>query len=65
MQTEHQPCQDRTMHLPGLETSQATPALPRHAATDLTHGETLAEIVLADQVYCLRITRAGKLILTK
>lgn len=41
------------------------PALPRHDATDLTGGGSLALITLNDQVYALRITRQGKLILTK
>lgn len=40
-------------------------ALPIHYATDLTKGGSLAHIQLHDQVYTLRITRAGKLILTK
>lgn len=39
--------------------------VPLHDATDLTAGGHLAQIALADQVYTLRITRAGKLILTK
>lgn len=43
-----------------------TPAqLPTYSAQDLTEGGGLAHIVLNDQVYTLRITRAGKLILTK
>ncbi|KIN61230.1 HemP-like protein [Sulfitobacter noctilucae] len=41
------------------------PALPSYAARDLTAGGDLAQIVLDDQTYTLRITRAGKLILTK
>ncbi len=41
------------------------PTLPTHRAEDLTEGGTQALIVLNDQVYSLRITRAGKLILTK
>lgn len=40
-------------------------ALPVYDATDLTKGGDLAKIKLADQLYTLRITRAGKLILTK
>lgn len=40
-------------------------ALPQHDATTLTAGGNQALIVLGDQVYNLRITRAGKLILTK
>ena len=39
--------------------------LPIYEATDLTKGGDLARIKLADQLYTLRITRAGKLILTK
>lgn len=38
---------------------------PVHEATRLTDGGSQARIVLGDQVYTLRITRAGKLILTK
>lgn len=41
------------------------PSLPTHLAEDLTKGGNQALIVLRDQVYSLRITRAGKLILTK
>jgi hemin uptake protein HemP len=40
-------------------------ALPCHSALELTGGVGQARIVLGDQVYTLRITRAGKLILTK
>jgi hemin uptake protein HemP len=39
--------------------------VPIHDATSLTNGGALARIVLSGQVYSLRITRAGKLILTK
>lgn len=39
--------------------------LPTYAATDLTENGDLAQIVLGEQIYTLRITRAGKLILTK
>ncbi|WP_227754326.1 hemin uptake protein HemP [Stagnihabitans tardus] len=38
---------------------------PRHLASALTAGGNLAEIDLEGQVYTLRITRMGKLILTK
>lgn len=41
------------------------PQLPLHDATQLTGGGNLAQIYLEGQVYTLRITRAGKLILTK
>ncbi len=40
-------------------------ALPQHDATELTAGGHLALITLKGQVYALRITRQGKLILTK
>lgn len=39
--------------------------LPVHDATQLTEGGDLALIKLEDQLYTLRITRAGKLLLTK
>ncbi|HRO15247.1 MAG TPA: hemin uptake protein HemP [Paracoccus sp. (in: a-proteobacteria)] len=39
--------------------------LPQHDATALTGGGNQALILLGDQVYNLRITRMGKLILTK
>ncbi|OUS19449.1 hemin uptake protein HemP [Litorivita pollutaquae] len=38
---------------------------PVHAAKTLTGGGNLAYIQLGEQTYTLRITRAGKLILTK
>ncbi|MEM6728960.1 MAG: hemin uptake protein HemP [Pseudomonadota bacterium] len=39
--------------------------MPVYNAEDLTRTGGLARIVLGDQTYTLRITRAGKLILTK
>ena len=39
--------------------------VPVHRAEDLTRGGVLANIELSGQIYSLRITRAGKLILTK
>jgi hemin uptake protein HemP len=38
---------------------------PRHDARALTEGGVSARIDLDGQIYTLRITRAGKLILTK
>lgn len=38
---------------------------PTYSARDLTEGGDIAQIVLSNQTYTLRITRAGKLILTK
>ncbi|MDO9523951.1 MAG: hemin uptake protein HemP [Gemmobacter sp.] len=38
---------------------------PTYDAQDLTQGGSLAQIHLNGQIYALRITRAGKLILTK
>lgn len=43
----------------------AQPALPLHSARALTQGGQQAQIELDGKVYDLRITRAGKLILTK
>ncbi len=40
-------------------------AAPLHDARVLTQGGVQARITLDGQVYALRITRAGKLILTK
>ena len=39
--------------------------IPIHEATYLTKGGQEARIILHGKVYCLRITRQGKLILTK
>lgn len=43
----------------------ARSTLPLHSARLLTQGGTQAQIELDGKVYDLRITRAGKLILTK
>jgi hemin uptake protein HemP len=43
----------------------APSVLPTYAAEELTKGADQAQIILGDQTYTLRITRAGKLILTK
>jgi hemin uptake protein HemP len=40
-------------------------SVPAHRAEELTAGGSEARITLGEQVYTLRITRAGKLILTK
>ncbi len=54
------------MNAPALPRSFAPqPAIPVHDAVALTDGGVLAHIQLHDQTYALRITRAGKLILTK
>lgn len=59
------------IHRPVTDTSAAPPlppeaaAPPVHDALALTKGGTLAHLVLDGQVYSLRITRQGKLILTK
>ena len=47
------------------EGAPVTPQVPIHRAEDLTQGGQTAQIVLGDQVYQLRITKLGKLILTK
>ncbi|MFQ1700261.1 hemin uptake protein HemP [Loktanella agnita] len=46
-------------------TRPALTQLPTYDAQDLTQNGDQAYIVLNDQTYTLRITRAGKLILTK
>ena len=51
-------------HQDGAATQRPQP-VPSHAARDLTEGGTQAQIELDGQIYTLRITRAGKLILTK
>ncbi|MDR7123833.1 hemin uptake protein HemP [Pseudorhodobacter sp. 4114] len=43
----------------------AIASAPVHDALGLTNGGPVAHIALDGQVYVLRITRAGKLILTK
>lgn len=54
------------MSFHSLPPKQTPPtSLPTYAAQDLTEGGDLAQIVLGEQIYTLRITRAGKLILTK
>ncbi len=53
-----------TFHSTPPKRTQPT-SLPTYAAKDLTEGGDLAQIVLDDQTYTLRVTRAGKLILTK
>lgn len=44
---------------------ETTPAAPVHDVYSLTRGGNLAQIILDGKTYQLRITRAGKLILTK
>ncbi len=48
-----------------IRTATDTRPMPVHDARDLTAGTDRAQIVLDGKVYDLRITRAGKLILTK
>jgi len=56
---------DLTFHGADHTSVQVRLQAPLHDATTLTAGGHLAQIALADQIYTLRITRAGKLILTK
>lgn len=49
----------------GRGASSPAGPVPSHDARALTGGGPVAEIKLEDQCYTLRITRAGKLILTK
>ncbi len=48
-----------------IDPDQTPPPPPVHNVSDLTQGGDRALIRLGSQVYTLRITRAGKLILTK
>lgn len=50
---------------PRTATALPPQTMPVHDARALTSGDNTAMIVLDDKAYCLRITRAGKLILTK
>lgn len=49
----------------GLSDAIALPGKPTFDARAMTGDDGLAQIVLDDKVYTLRITKAGKLILTK
>ncbi|MEP2530233.1 hemin uptake protein HemP [Shimia sp.] len=51
-----------TIQLPLTAQPESTPV---HNAAHLTGDNGLAHIQLGDQLYTLRITRAGKLLLTK
>ena len=53
------------MNIAQETTNTAIDRLPLYEATDLTQNGDLARIKLGDQLYTLRITRAGKLLLTK
>ncbi|GLO71261.1 hypothetical protein MACH17_27780 [Phaeobacter inhibens] len=46
-------------------TTAATEVFPTYHAEELARGGNQARILLNGQIYSLRITRAGKLILTK
>lgn len=52
-------------HLPGARGADGSGSAPVYNARDLIPNGHTAELVLDGQVYTLRITRAGKLILTK
>lgn len=54
---------DTTRPIPDAPPPSERPAL--HVAEDLLAGGKEARIALGDQTYTLRLTRAGKLILTK
>lgn len=53
------------MNMPNPSQAFQIDTAPQHRAEALTCGGTTAQIVLDDKIYTLRITRAGKLILTK
>lgn len=54
-----------TFHTPIPKADSPAEARPSYDATELTQGGVQAQILLDGQTYILRITRAGKLILTK
>jgi hemin uptake protein HemP len=56
-----------TLQIPNDLTKQSAMPVPTPTldAKELTKGGTIANILLDDKSYVLRITRAGKLILTK
>lgn len=51
--------------LPPSDPAPVAPPPPVHDARALTHPQGEARLLLDGQVYTLRVTRAGKLILTK
>ena len=53
------------MHTPPAPAPTPEQTAPIYGALDLTRGGNTAQILLGDQVYTLRVTKAGKLILTK
>lgn len=53
------------MHSQPSQPTQVNTETAVHDARELTKGSNTANIVLDGKVYTLRITRAGKLILTK
>lgn len=53
-----------SFHMPETHTPQ-TETIPAHRAETLTEGGQVAHIQLNGMTYTLRITHAGKLILTK
>lgn len=54
-----------TTHAGMTPIASGVQTLPIYDAPSLTKGGIMAHIRLDEQVYTLRITRAGKLILTK
>ncbi|MCV2894250.1 hemin uptake protein HemP [Lentibacter sp. XHP0401] len=50
---------------PNPTAGQVRQAIPKHSASELMKDGSLAHIEHEGQIYTLRITRAGKLILTK
>ena len=59
--------QTRPMEMPNQHALQSFPSepVPSYRAATLTEGGAMAHICLNGMTYTLRITRAGKLILTK
>lgn len=62
--TDHRHLSD-AQHGPQHGLSRLVTPPPQHDARSLTKGGVQAQITLDGQIYTLRITRQGKLILTK
>lgn len=64
-QTAPKPEASEPLQTPGALPDCMLTGTPAHDARALTGGGSVAHVMLGGQVYVLRITRAGKLILTK
>lgn len=63
--SQPQPINEHVVHALAQDDAARLEPIPCHDAVDLTKGGPVAHIRLNGQHYALRITRQGKLILTK